>query len=169
MLFNQELPEGDWFCCSDCGEIHNALRNLVAHGEDHLPNSLFSFIKTKDEKKGSEPESAFDIRWRVLNNKLIAYDDHEAERLLSRVVAIFQDRFDPIIDPSSGKDFISAMLEGYAEFTSFCTIEASFFFILLNMWLHLFHIGKASTIKILEECTVQCSLSSKAEDEACFA
>lgn len=112
MLFNQELPEGDWFCCSDCGEVNNALRDLVAHGEDHLPNSLLSVIKKKNGKTGLEAKSGFDIKFRVLNKKLIASDDHEAEQLLSKVVAIFHERFDPIVDPASGKDFISAMLKG---------------------------------------------------------
>lgn len=89
MLSNQELPEGNWFCCSNCAHIHTTLQDLVAHREKHLPNSLLNLIKNKNEKKGLGAEFGFDIKWRVLNKKLIASDDHKAEQLLSKALAIF--------------------------------------------------------------------------------
>lgn len=86
-FFYQKLPEGNWYCCSDCDQIHTALQNLVACGEEHLSDSLLSLIKKKHEKKGLETESGLDIKWRVLNWKMIASE--EIRPLLSQAVAIF--------------------------------------------------------------------------------
>lgn len=83
----QKLPEGNWYCHSDCDQIHAALQNLVARGEEHLPDSLLSLIKKKHGEKGLETESGLDIKWRVLNWKFISSD--EIRPLLSKAVAIF--------------------------------------------------------------------------------
>ncbi|XP_027348247.1 uncharacterized protein LOC113859749 [Abrus precatorius] len=105
-----ELPEGKWFCCSDCDQIHTALVNLVARGEENLPDSLRSLIRKKFEEQGLETSVGLDIKWRVLNWKLVA--SHEARQLLSKAVAIFHERFDPIVDSNSGLDYIPTMLFG---------------------------------------------------------
>ncbi|RDY12932.1 Increased DNA methylation 1, partial [Mucuna pruriens] len=106
----KELPKGNWFCCLDCNQIHTALVNLVACGEKNLPNSILSLIRKKYDDKGLEIKADLDIKWRVLNWKLAASDDNR--QLLSKVVAIFHEQFDPIIHPTSGIDFIPAMLFG---------------------------------------------------------
>lgn len=82
----QALPEGNWFCCSDCDEVHAALVNLVAGGEENIPDSLLSLIKRKHEEKGLETGAGLDIKWRVLSWKLIASD--KTRQLLSKAVAI---------------------------------------------------------------------------------
>ncbi|OIW09113.1 hypothetical protein TanjilG_11251 [Lupinus angustifolius] len=107
----EELPEGNWFCGTSCNQIHYTLMNLVV-GEKNLPvpDSLLNLIKKKHEEKGKETEVGLDIKWRVLNWKLAASD--ETRKLLSKAVAIFHERFDPIVDSSSGRDFIPAMLYG---------------------------------------------------------
>ncbi|CAL0332313.1 unnamed protein product [Lupinus luteus] len=107
----EELPEGNWFCGTSCNQIHSTLMNLVV-GEKNLPvpDSLLNLIKKKHEEKGKETEVGLDIKWRVLNWKLAASD--ETRKLLSKAVAIFHERFDPIVDSSSGRDFIPAMLYG---------------------------------------------------------
>lgn len=106
----KELPKGKWFCCTDCDKIHSALENLVVQGEQKLPDSLLNAIRMKHEEKGSDSEANFDIRWRVLNWKLVSSD--ESRQLLSKAVSIFHERFDPIVDSASGRDFIPSMIYG---------------------------------------------------------
>ncbi|XP_061371540.1 uncharacterized protein LOC133314115 [Gastrolobium bilobum] len=106
----EELPEGNWFCCSECDKIYTALLSLVARGEENLPDSLLSLIKRKHDEKCLEAGSDLDIKWRVLNWRSFSSD--ETRQLLSKAVAIFHERFDPIVDSSSGLDFIPAMLYG---------------------------------------------------------
>ncbi|XP_052109267.1 uncharacterized protein LOC127744202 [Arachis duranensis] len=106
----EELPEGNWFCGTSCGQIHSALVNLVASGENSLPDSLLSLIKRKHEEKGLDAVDGLDIKWRLLNWKRAASVD--TRKLLSKAVAIFHERFDPIVDSSSGRDFIPTMLFG---------------------------------------------------------
>ncbi|RHN75371.1 putative histone acetyltransferase chromatin regulator PHD family [Medicago truncatula] len=214
----KELPEGDWFCSTSCSHIHSSLVNLVASGENSLPDSILSLIKKKHdtgvegkgadtgvegkgagniieekggdsveeksrdavEEKGADTgleekiadtdfeEKAVDtgveekaadtgveekcgdtggvekdvdtgvevksvetgveekgvvtavdpeIKWRVLNWKLVASGENkqlsdEYRQVLSKAVAIFHERFDPIVDSSSGRDFIPTMLFG---------------------------------------------------------
>ncbi|CAL0324196.1 unnamed protein product [Lupinus luteus] len=107
----EELPEGNWFCGTSCNQIHSTLMNLVV-GEKNLPvpDSLLNLIKKKHEEKGLQTEVGLDIKWRVMNWKLAASD--ETRKLLSKAVAIFHERFDPIVDSSSGRDFIPTMLYG---------------------------------------------------------
>ncbi|KAE9587971.1 putative histone acetyltransferase chromatin regulator PHD family [Lupinus albus] len=107
----EELPEGNWFCGTSCNQIHSTLMNLVV-GEKNLPvlDSLLNLIKKKHEEKGLKTEVGLDIKWRVMNWKLAASD--ETRKLLSKAVAIFHERFDPIVDSSSGRDFIPTMLYG---------------------------------------------------------
>lgn len=87
LLFHQELPKGKWFCCIECNKIHSALENLVVEGEQTLPDSLLNAIRMKHEEKGSDSGANFDIRWRVLNWKLVSSD--ETRQLLSKAVSIF--------------------------------------------------------------------------------
>lgn len=87
LLFHQELPKGKWFCCIECNKVHSALENLVVEGEQMLPDSLVNAIRMKHEEKGSDSDANFDIRWRVLNWKLVSSD--ETRQLLSKAVSIF--------------------------------------------------------------------------------
>ncbi|KAB1227407.1 Chromodomain-helicase-DNA-binding protein 4 [Morella rubra] len=106
----QELPKGKWFCCRDCDHIHSTLENLVGLGEQKLSDSLLSAIRKKHEDKASDNEAKVDIRWRVLNWKLAS--SYETRQLLSKAVSIFHERFDPIVDSASGRDFIPSMIYG---------------------------------------------------------
>ncbi|KAK7324900.1 hypothetical protein VNO77_28830 [Canavalia gladiata] len=106
----EELPEGNWFCSTNCSQIHSAMMNLVVCGEKNIPDSLLSLIKRKHEEKNLDIGDGLDIKWRVLNWKLDA--SVETRKLLSKAVAIFHERFDPIVDSSSGRDFIPTMLFG---------------------------------------------------------
>lgn len=46
------MPEGNWFCCTSCSQIHSSLVNLVASGENCLPDPSLSLIKRKCKEKG---------------------------------------------------------------------------------------------------------------------
>nr|GEU82865.1 zinc finger, PHD-type [Tanacetum cinerariifolium] len=104
------LPKGEWFCCGDCNKIHTSLGELVAGGEKRLPDTSMGAIKKKQVEKGLEPSAELDIKWRLLSGK-IASDDTRV--LLSKAVAIFHDRFDPIADSTTSRlDLIPHMVYG---------------------------------------------------------
>ncbi|XP_010557371.1 PREDICTED: uncharacterized protein LOC104826393 isoform X2 [Tarenaya hassleriana] len=109
----KELPEGRWFCGSDCEKIHTSLQNLIIHGDEKLDNNFLKFIRKKqklDEEDCSDGNTDPDIRWRVLRGKMAASDDTKA--LLARAVAIFHERFDPICHSGARGDLIPAMVYG---------------------------------------------------------
>lgn len=104
------LPKGEWFCCTDCNTIHTSLENLVAGREQLLPDTSLGAIKKKQVEQGLEPSADLDIRWRLLCGKM-ASDDTRV--LLSKAVAIFHDRFDPIADSTTSRlDLIPHMVYG---------------------------------------------------------
>lgn len=80
------LPKGEWFCCSNCNEIHASLESLVAGGQKMLPEASMGAIKKKQAEQGLEPSADLDIRWRLLCGKM-GSDDTRV--LLSKAVAIF--------------------------------------------------------------------------------
>ncbi|XP_058766291.1 increased DNA methylation 1-like [Vicia villosa] len=104
----EKLPEGDWFCGSECLQVRAFLQNLVNRGDAPVSDSLLSLIKKKREQKGVETDSVLDVKWRILNWKLLASEEIRA--LLSKAVAIFHEQFDPIVDAETGADFIPSML-----------------------------------------------------------
>lgn len=71
----------------DCKRMHSALEEMVIQGEKKLPDSLLDVIKKKREEKDTQNESNLDIRWRILNNKILS--DDASKRLLSKSVALF--------------------------------------------------------------------------------
>ncbi|XP_059626948.1 uncharacterized protein LOC132269709 [Cornus florida] len=106
------LPEGKWFCCMECSRIHYALQKLVVSGEEKLPETLLNVIKKKHEEKSSENSASadLDLRWRLLSGKTTS---DETRVLLSKAVAIFHDRFDPIADSNTSHlDLIPHMVYG---------------------------------------------------------
>ncbi|ESW34810.1 hypothetical protein PHAVU_001G183200 [Phaseolus vulgaris] len=86
MTYLKELPEGNWLCCNDCTQIHCTLENLLVRGAERLPESLLGVIKEKQGEKGLEPINDIDA------------------------VSIFHECFNPIVDASSGRNLIPAML-----------------------------------------------------------
>ncbi|CAL8161583.1 unnamed protein product [Prunus armeniaca] len=106
----KEIPKGKWFCCPDCHRVHSALQKLVVHGGQKLPDTLLNVVRKKHNEKGTEFGANLDIKWRVLNGKTST--DDESLQLLSKALAIFHDRFAPIVDPTSRLDFIKEMLYG---------------------------------------------------------
>ncbi|KAL8227215.1 hypothetical protein R6Q57_017047 [Mikania cordata] len=110
IICDQALPKGEWFCCTDCTNIHTSLENLVVGGLKTLPESSLDSLKKKQVEQGLEPSAELDIRWRLLCGKM-ASDDTRV--LLSKAVAIFHDRFDPIADSTTSRlDLIPHMVYG---------------------------------------------------------
>ncbi|XP_020672201.1 uncharacterized protein LOC110092139 [Dendrobium catenatum] len=105
----QVLPEGEWFCRPDCSRIHAALHELLRQGPEILEESDANIIKKKLDEKGLSSEATADLKWRLLSNKK---DSTDNELLLSQAVSIFQESFDPIVDPISGRDLIPFMVYG---------------------------------------------------------
>ncbi|KAK2983740.1 hypothetical protein RJ640_024093 [Escallonia rubra] len=105
----KELPKGDWFCCMDCDRIHSALQNLVNRGAEKLPDKLLDIIRKKQKDKDRDTVTDLDVRWRLLSGKI---PSRETRLFLSEAVAIFHDRFDPIVDSATGRDFIPSMVYG---------------------------------------------------------
>ncbi|PNX81409.1 RING/FYVE/PHD zinc finger protein, partial [Trifolium pratense] len=69
------------------------------------------------EEKVGDTGVGPDIKWRVLSWRLVASGENkqlsnEYRQVLSKAVSIFHEQFDPIVDSSSGRDFIPAMLFG---------------------------------------------------------
>ncbi|KAK3024427.1 hypothetical protein RJ639_044601 [Escallonia herrerae] len=91
----KELPKEKWFCCRDCNNIHSTLQKLVVDGEEKLPDSLLNIIKKKNEDKGFEGSSDFDIRWRLLYGKSASED---TRALFSNAVAIFHSVFFYVVE-----------------------------------------------------------------------
>ncbi|MBA0639730.1 hypothetical protein Goklo_022749 [Gossypium klotzschianum] len=107
----KELPKGKWFCCPDCNRIHSALQKLVIRGEEQLPDSSLDVVKKKHVESSLGSKAKLDIRWRVLSGKMTSLDDTRVT--LSKAVAIFHERFDPISDSGSSRgDLIPSMVYG---------------------------------------------------------
>ncbi|XP_011094567.1 uncharacterized protein LOC105174236 [Sesamum indicum] len=105
----KELPKGKWFCSADCKWIYSALQNLLNAGAEKIPDSALDIIKKKQTEKTSVADTDFDVRWRLLNGKIMS---RETRVLLSQAVAIFHDCFDPIVDSETGRDFIPSLAYG---------------------------------------------------------
>ncbi|CAN1307965.1 Increased DNA methylation 1 [Linum perenne] len=105
----KELPEGEWFCCSECSTIHSSLQNLLTCGGEKLSDSHLNAIKSKDAENGSGTGENIDVRWRLVSGKVSA---PENKLLLSQALAIFQECFDPIVDITTGRDLIPLMVYG---------------------------------------------------------
>ncbi|GKV10214.1 hypothetical protein SLEP1_g21612 [Rubroshorea leprosula] len=105
----KELPEGKWFCCTDCNRIHTILQKLLDRGAERIPEFLLDVIKKKYEGKGLDTTMDIDVRWRLLSGKIAS---PETRLLLSQAVSIFHECFNPIVDATTGRDLIPCMVYG---------------------------------------------------------
>ncbi|GAB2234785.1 hypothetical protein Drorol1_Dr00004050 [Drosera rotundifolia] len=105
----KELPQGKWFCSTDCNKIHSVLHQLIRTGEQELPGSLLEAISKKHEDKETESDSIL-IKWRLLSGKTSSTE--ETRVLLANAVSVLHERFDPILGPDSGQDLIPHMVYG---------------------------------------------------------
>ncbi|XP_047090413.1 uncharacterized protein LOC124702324 [Lolium rigidum] len=102
------LPKGAWYCSTDCVKIWEALKDLVSRGAEAVLAADADLIKKKREEKGLNEEGDLDVRWRVLRDK----SSEDSKLVLSKAVAIFHESFDPIIQATTGRDLIPAMVYG---------------------------------------------------------
>ncbi|KAL6603385.1 hypothetical protein ACP70R_043746 [Stipagrostis hirtigluma subsp. patula] len=102
------LPEGAWYCSTDCVRINQTLHDLLSRGAEPVPVVDMDLIKKKCEEKGLNKDGDLDVRWRVLKDKSSA----DSKLVLSKAVAIFHESFDPIIQVTTGRDLIPAMVYG---------------------------------------------------------
>ncbi|KAI3743466.1 hypothetical protein L1987_61175 [Smallanthus sonchifolius] len=104
------LPEGKWFCCKDCERIYSVLKNLLTREPKTLPDDMLTFLREKQKNNNnSETDSSSEMKFVVLSGKNAT---RETRKLLAQTVAIFHEGFDPIIDATSGRDFIPSMVYG---------------------------------------------------------
>ncbi|KAL0338527.1 UNVERIFIED_CONTAM: Increased DNA methylation 1 [Sesamum angustifolium] len=73
------------------------------------PRTVILCDQKKETEKTSVADTDFDVRWRLLNGKIMS---RETRVLLSQAVAIFHDCFDPIVDSETGRDFIPSLAYG---------------------------------------------------------
>ncbi|XP_078439998.1 uncharacterized protein LOC144710182 [Wolffia australiana] len=107
----KELPEGKWFCSSDCDRIHGSLQMLLSTGPENLPICPSDVILRKTQNDlAPGVENELDIRWRILSGKSATA---ETRSFLSKALSIFYESFDPIIDFATKKDIIPAMVYGW--------------------------------------------------------
>uniref|UniRef100_K3XV77 PHD-type domain-containing protein n=1 Tax=Setaria italica TaxID=4555 RepID=K3XV77_SETIT len=102
------LPEGAWYCSTDCVRINQKLQDLLNRGGEPVPTMDLDVIKKKREEKGLDEDADLDVRWRVLKDK----SSEDSKLVLSKAVAIFHETFDPIIQIATGRDLIPAMVYG---------------------------------------------------------
>ncbi|KAJ1260910.1 hypothetical protein BS78_10G268100 [Paspalum vaginatum] len=102
------LPEGAWYCSTDCVRINHTLQDLLSRGGEPVRTMDLDVIKKKREEKGLNEDVDLDVRWRVLKDK----SSEDSKLVLSRAVAIFHETFDPIIQVTTGRDLIPAMVYG---------------------------------------------------------
>ncbi|KAL4592100.1 hypothetical protein LXL04_005084 [Taraxacum kok-saghyz] len=106
----KELPCGDWFCTRDCRILHSVLEKLVASGPENIPDHLMGSVRRIS--KGSSNANGIsnsDVKWIVVRGK--DFPD-ENPVLLTQAVDIFHACFNPIIDSTTGSDFIPSMAYG---------------------------------------------------------
>ncbi|XP_020092860.1 uncharacterized protein LOC109713269 [Ananas comosus] len=105
----KELPEGEWFCCADCGRVHSELREVLRREAEPLPCSEAEVIRKKRAQRGLNNDVNDEIKWRLIAGRNATED---SKSLLSGADTIFRECFDPIVDPATGADLIPPMVYG---------------------------------------------------------
>ncbi|KAD3337562.1 hypothetical protein E3N88_33082 [Mikania micrantha] len=104
------LPRGKWFCCNDCERINSVLKKLIACEHKTIPDDMLTFLREKQKSNNnSETDFNSEIKFVVLSGKNAT---SETRKLLAQTVQIFHEGFDPIVDATSGRDFIPSMVYG---------------------------------------------------------
>lgn len=85
-LFLQELPDGEWFCCSSCSDTRSSLEKIISDGAQLLADLDIEIIRKKHETKGLCLDSSTDIKWQLISGKRASED---GRILLSAAVPIF--------------------------------------------------------------------------------
>ncbi|MCO5608307.1 hypothetical protein L7F22_062513 [Adiantum nelumboides] len=104
----QELPAGEWFCCSDCKHIHNVLEGLVISGPQPVWGG--GDLGKQQEAANTGGNLNFqgsEVTWQLLHGRR---GNPANGKMLAEAASIFTESFDPIVDATSGRDLISLMV-----------------------------------------------------------
>ncbi|KAK9068449.1 hypothetical protein SSX86_012563 [Deinandra increscens subsp. villosa] len=104
------LPKGNWFCRKDCQRINSVLKKLITLEPKTLPDDMLTFLREKQNNNSNpETDSSSEMKFMVLSGKNAT---RETRKWLAQTVHIFHEGFNPIIDATSGRDFIPSMVYG---------------------------------------------------------
>lgn len=82
----QELPEGEWFCCSSCFETRSSLEKIISDGAQLLTDLDIEIIRNKHDTRGLCLDNSTNIKWQLISGKRASED---GKTLLSAAVPIF--------------------------------------------------------------------------------
>ena len=85
-FFLQELPEGEWFCCSSCSGTRLSLEKIISDGAQPLAEPDIEIIRMKHEIRGLCMDTSTDLKCQLLSGKRATED---GRILLSAAVPIF--------------------------------------------------------------------------------
>jgi hypothetical protein len=88
-IFQQELPEGEWFCCNSCSELRSSLDKIMSSGAQLLSEPDMDIIRKKYEARDLCMDTVADLRWQLLSGRRATED---GSLLLSAAVPIFHVR-----------------------------------------------------------------------------
>lgn len=103
------LPKGKWFCSKDCERINSLLQNLVTREPEMVPDDMLTLVREKQKDNNLDNNANSEMRFVLFSGKNAS---RETKKMLEQTCDIFHECFDPIIDATSGKDFIEAMVHG---------------------------------------------------------
>lgn len=115
----EALPKGKWFCRTDCERIHSVLQNLLTREPETVNDDLLNFVREKQKVKEEDNDNNnnnnnnddvnSEMKFVLLSGKNAT---REIRPMLTQTIDIFHEGFDPIIDATSGRDFIPSMVYG---------------------------------------------------------
>ncbi|PKA60862.1 hypothetical protein AXF42_Ash006497 [Apostasia shenzhenica] len=105
----REKPKGDWFCCTDCINIHASLQEAVHNGAHALPDLALDMIKQNGIVKGLKNDGNVGLKLRLLHGKTASASD---KLFLTAAVSILHESFDPIIGGRKGSDLVTQLVYG---------------------------------------------------------
>ncbi|GKD90447.1 zinc finger, RING/FYVE/PHD-type, acyl-CoA N-acyltransferase, Jas TPL-binding domain protein [Tanacetum coccineum] len=105
----QALPKGNWFCSEDCERIHSVLKDLVTLEPKIIPDDILALVREKQKDGELDVVANSEMRFVLLSGKNAT---RETRKMLAQTVDIFHECFDPILDATTGRDFIPSMVYG---------------------------------------------------------
>ncbi|KAI5082066.1 hypothetical protein GOP47_0001809 [Adiantum capillus-veneris] len=102
----QELPDGEWFCGTDCTRIHKVLHELVLCGPKPVCTNICNMVLEAKPQQEVKPQVS-EYTWQLLHGRR---GDPKNGKILSEAASVYAESFDPIVDATSGRDLISVMV-----------------------------------------------------------
>ncbi|KAL8168206.1 hypothetical protein V2J09_009705 [Rumex salicifolius] len=108
----EDLPQGEWFCNSNCQMIRSSLQSLLNREAEKLPDNLVDAIRDKLRAHDVEIPSDFDVSWRLLSGQVSSEERATTRPLLSQAISILHEGFGTIVDGVTGRDLIPSIVYG---------------------------------------------------------